>query len=68
MDVYSRRKQTHRQRKPTWDYQRGEESGEGHMRGMHGSWTQTTTVCKEDKQQVFTAERGELYPSSCNNL
>ena len=53
------------------------ESGEGQIRGVQGSRTlttisgssvQTTTVCKEDKQQILTVEHTELYPLSCNKL
>ena len=34
MNVYTKQTQSHRHRKQTCDYQRGEEMGEGHIRGM----------------------------------
>ena len=34
MNAYAKQKQTHRYRKQTCHYQRGEGSGEGHIRGI----------------------------------
>ena len=34
MDMYTKQKQTHRHRKQTCGYQRGEEKGEGQIWGM----------------------------------
>ena len=53
MNLGTKQKQIHRQRKQTYDAQRGEEG----RRDKLGVWDQQifTTICKIDKQQGFTA-------------
>ena len=51
MNVYAKQKQTHRYRKQTSGYQKGEWRGEGQIRGM--GLTDTTTMYKIDKQQGY---------------
>ena len=53
MNLWTKQKQTHRQRKQTYY---GDQRGERGRRAKLGVWNQQilTTTCKIDKQQGFT--------------
>ena len=47
-ESYTKHKQTHRSRKQTHDYQRGDKGEEGQIRSM--GLTDTNYICKTEKQ------------------
>ena len=62
MNVYTKQKQTHRYRKQTYGYQRGD----GRVRDKLEVWDQQiqTTIYKIDKQKGPTVQHRELYSIS----
>ena len=65
MNLFTKQKQTHRHRKQTYGYQRGEERKD--KLGVRDQQIQTT-IYKINKQQGPTVQHGELYSISCNKL
>ena len=62
MCLYTKQKQTHRQRKQTYGHQKGK----GWGREILGIWVQQTetTIYKIHKQQGFTVQHRELWSIS----
>ena len=56
MNVYAKQKQTHRQRKQTCGYQRGEGGRKGQIKSMN-----RYKLLYTDKQQGYTVQHMELY-------
>ena len=66
MNLFTKRKQTHRHRKQTYGYQRGRLAGRDKLGDW--DWHIHTTIYKIDNQQGPTVEHRELYSIFCNNL
>ena len=64
MNLLTKQKQSHRGRKQTYGYQRGNIVG----RDKSGAWDEHITIYKTDNQQGPTVQRRELYSVFCDNL
>ena len=65
MSLFTKQKNTHRHRKQTYGYQRGNRGGD-----KLGVWDEHlyTSMYKINKQQAPTVQHRELYSIPCNNL
>ena len=66
MNLFPNTKKTHRHRKQTQDYQRGEEVGR--ERNYEFGISIHTAIYQLDNQEGSTVQHRELYTVPCNNL